>query len=1712
MKLFQFKLIFILTFIYFVVPFTSNAQFDVPMSLRSQFNGSCDYTIIGNTHNIGDVYSNNIPPCQMVTSSSATLNLAPNQNIVKAYLYWFGPGDGTFDPLINFNGLNYTAQELSVAQFGASTFESYYGAFVDVTSEVIAAGNGLYTFSDFDLNLIIPSFCGGGSNYAGWHMVVVYEEQGLQNTQLNVYDGLNGVSFPFNNGVTDVLIDNLLVTDTVNAELAYVFWGGGVNQFVNFGYPVDETVSVNGDTLSNSSNPPLNTFNSTNSFTGSTTNWNMDIDTFDISSYINIGDTDAQLRFTTAFYKALQSVVTYIPSELPDATVIFDTITGQNLCDNRTLAIDFTVRNVNANDTLPANTPVSFFVNDSVFLGTVLIPSEILIGDSLAMSASVTIPANTLNPFNLSVIANQDATQLGVIPESNLTNNSVDTTLSLTEITVPLFNQIPPVCQGTNVVLPNVSTNGFAGVWSPSFDNQNTTTYTFTPANTFCADTIQLTVQIVPQTLPTFTLPDSICFNDALIFPTLSNNGFSGTWSPAFDNQNTTTYTFTPGSSGVSANCPASVQQLIVVVPQTAPVFSFQDSLCPSAVFTFPNTSDNGIIGTWSPAFDNQNTTNYTFTPNTNSFLNNCAASISETITISDVVNPTGTAPADLVLQCFADVPAQDINSITDEADNCTVNPTVTFVSDVLNGNSCSGTITRTYNIADDNGNDIDITQTITVNDNTAPTASNISTTVQCLSDVPAVDIAVVSDEADNCTANPTVAFVSESTDGNSCNGEIITRIYSLTDDCGNNINITHTIIVDSYTPTFTVSGIGTTSCDGSDGTITLSGLSPNTDYEMSFDGGATNPITTNAAGDFVITGLSAGSYTNYTISDADCPTCTTTENVSININDPTAAVIGAGPDAQYCEGTTVILNAFNPENANISWDNGITDGVGFVPPVGVSYYTVTSERVNCFSSDQIMITLSPAITDITCPGDLTASCDISEQAAYADFNEFIAAGGSATVPVGGVIDSASFTLLSEVSDGISCPETITRTYQIADTCGVILTCTQNIVISEIILPTGTAPNDTIVQCIGDLPIPDVNLITDEADNCSSIPTVTFVSDVSDGNTCPEIITRTYNIEDKCGNNIDVIQTITIDDDILPTATNPDTIFVACLADVPLPDVLVVTDETDNCTVNPTVAFVSESSDGNTCNVEEITRIYSVTDDCGNTIDVSQIIKIAVFDPVFTLSSTNPTTCQGNEGTITISGLIPSSIYELSFDGGTPFSITTDAIGEYTITGLVEGTYTGFTLTESTCSTCSTTENVTMTLTDPIPPVVNAGIDVVACENDLITLTAFNPENANISWNNGVTDGVGFVSPVGISTYTVTAERVNCFTTDDVQVTVNPLPIVDAGNDYTVCDGDETTLSGSGADTYVWDNGVIDGVPFTPSLGLVTYSVIGTSIFGCVNTDQVDIDVIISPDISFTANRTVGCAPQEINLISTSPGVGNQCFYTISDIAQVPGCNVNYIFQEAGCYDVTLQVELSNGCVDDLTLTDYICIDDYPVADFTVNPEEITNIYNVVDFTNETVGATDYEWNFGDENISSAINPTHEYSVNSISQKANFDVELLATSDLGCKDTFNLDLPFFEELVYFIPNTFTPDGNKFNETFKPIFTSGFDPLDYKLEIFNRWGELIFVSNDANYGWDGTYGASKIKFAPEGAYVWKISFKTLRDEERKEVFGSVNLLK
>jgi len=160
----------------------------------------------------------------------------------------------------------------------------------------------------------------------------------------------------------------------------------------------------------------------------------------------------------------------------------------------------------------------------------------------------------------------------------------------------------------------------------------------------------------------------------------------------------------------------------------------------------------------------------------------------------------------------------------------------------------------------------------------------------------------------------------------------------------------------------------------------------------------------------------------------------------------------------------------------------------------------------------------------------------------------------------------------------------------------------------------------------------------------------------------------------------------------------------------------------------------------------------------------------------------------------------------------------------------------------------------------------------------------------------------------------------------------------------------------------------------------------------------------------------------------------------------------------------------------------------------------------LVSFQNGTAGAANYYWDFGDGSSSNEIEPSHLFN-NTVSGAS---ITLYAYSNIGCSDSITQLISYEEGLIYYIPNTFTPDQDEHNQSWKPIFTSGFDPYNFNLKVFNRWGEIVWETNNVNVGWDGTYGTST--HVQEGVYTWEINFKLKQDDNRKVISGSVNLIK
>ncbi|MGL2967623.1 hypothetical protein ACSVH6_13555, partial [Flavobacterium sp. XGLA_31] len=325
-------------------------------------------------------------------------------------------------------------------------------------------------------------------------------------------------------------------------------------------------------------------------------------------------------------------------------------------------------------------------------------------------TALAPLPTTSNNGYSGSwspALDNTTTTTYTFTPNAGQCTTTTILTITVNPNITPTFTAVTPICSGTALApLPTTSINGFNGTWSPALDNTTTTTYTFTPSTGQCATTKTLTITVNPNIAPTFTAVAPICSGGTLVpLPTISNNGFSGTWSPALDNTTTTTYTFTPSAG----QCATTTTLIIIVNPNITPTFTAVTPICSGAALApLSTTSNNGLIGSWSPALNNTTTTTYTFTPT----AGQCATTAILTITVNPNITPTFTAVAPICSgTALAPLPTTSNNGFSgtwSPALDNTATITYTFTP---NAGQCATTTTLT----------------ITVNPNITPTFTAVA-------------------------------------------------------------------------------------------------------------------------------------------------------------------------------------------------------------------------------------------------------------------------------------------------------------------------------------------------------------------------------------------------------------------------------------------------------------------------------------------------------------------------------------------------------------------------------------------------------------------------------------------------------------------------------------------------------------------------------------------------------------------------------------------------------------------------------------------------------------------------------------------------------------------------------------------------------------------------------------------------------------------------
>lgn len=360
----------------------------------------------------------------------------------------------------------------------------------------------------------------------------------------------------------------------------------------------------------------------------------------------------------------------------------------------------------------------------------------------------------------------------------------------------------------------------------------------------------------------------------------------------------------------------------------------------------------------------------------------------------------------------------------------------------------------------------------------------------------------------------------------------------------------------------------------------------------------------------------------------------------------------------------------------------------------------------------------------------------------------------------------------------------------------------------------------------------------------------------------------------------------------------------------------------------------------------------------------------------------------------------------------------------------------------------------------------------------------------------------------------------NCTDTSTQVVTVYPMPVANFSSNA-VCHESPTSFNDlstiNAPDQIVswqWNfnnNGQsqVQNPSFIfPQFGTNNTTLIVSSNHGC--NDTVTLPVIVNPNpvVDFVANILSGCSPLCVEFTSTSTiptGNIDQLIWNFEDNTSLNGSIVNKCFTnpselQPNYESIQLTAISDQGCTSFLEKADYLTIYPKPIADFYPEPAEITLYEGGNTMINLSQGASSWNWDVGDGTNYTMFQPTHVYT-----DTGTYIIQLIASNNWGCLDTAVRQVYVSANWAIYIPNTFSPNGDKINDFFT---VQGFGIKEFTMEIFDRWGMKIFETNLLDVGWDGDYNGKECQI---DVYVYQISVIDIFN--KKHIYrGHVNLIR
>lgn len=337
----------------------------------------------------------------------------------------------------------------------------------------------------------------------------------------------------------------------------------------------------------------------------------------------------------------------------------------------------------------------------------------------------------------------------------------------------------------------------------------------------------------------------------------------------------------------------------------------------------------------------------------------------------------------------------------------------------------------------------------------------------------------------------------------------------------------------------------------------------------------------------------------------------------------------------------------------------------------------------------------------------------------------------------------------------------------------------------------------------------------------------------------------------------------------------------------------------------------------------------------------------------------------------------------------------------------------------------------------------------------------------------------------------------SCATVADTLKITLIVPDVVVSNDKTICQSDAFQLSASGMLSYEWSpptglSATNISNPIASPQTSTVYSVLATDVHGCTATGDVVITVQEKPDISFNADILSGCKPLNVNFTPFSSDQIASYEWNFGDAASGFGNSSlledpSHTYNSSGTFSVSLTVISAAGCSNSIIYNNLITVYPQPVASFYNLPHEGDSENMLFSFFDESVGAVVWHWNFGDENsgtdnYSDIQNPQHQYNATNF-----YDVWLYVSSEFGCTDSTSSEIIIRGDFALYVPNAFTPDDDGLNDYFMPKGVE-FNNNAFVMYIYNRWGQLVFMTDDINNPWNGKM-MNTGNPQPQDVYVW-----------------------